>query len=35
MNFKTPISKKDHTSAKLKDSSYEETNEVSNISERY
>ena len=35
MDFKNPISKKDHTSAKSKDSPYEETIEVSDISERY
>ena len=35
MDFKTPISTKDHMSAKSKDSTYEETIEVPDISERY
>ena len=35
MDFKTPISKKDHTSAKPKDSWYEQMIGVSDISERH
>ena len=35
MDFKTPISTKDHTSAKSKDSTHEEMIEVSDVSERY